>query len=196
MKKWFFNVAFLVGLFTNVQANTPEAAVLPAHSMMKAQFVQNRYLSGVPMPIISKGNLTLAEGRGLVWDTLTPFPSTLIITKKGLFQWDGQTKAPVIKGGDKAIFEVMGQIFNVAPGKTIPGFTLEKVPAKKKFWSLRLVPGHPQVTNFIKCIIITGGKYITHISIQRPNGDHDEIDILSHKIEPKVTSDMEVLLND
>jgi hypothetical protein len=158
-------------------------AGIEADKALEANFVQYRHLSGIAKPIRSEGNLLLWEGHGLIWTTSSPFPSAILITKKGIYQLENNSKTPLFKsGGDNALFEAMAGIFRIKNDQQIKGFAIQQLPSTPTNWQMCLIPQNIRVQNFIQSITVEGNEQITRLSIARPNGDRDEIEINGHAI--------------
>ena len=54
-------------------------AVLAEKPIVKGNFVQEKYLSRLNRSLMSSGNFIIAARQGMVWETLLPFPSTMIL---------------------------------------------------------------------------------------------------------------------
>lgn len=50
--------------------------------VVHAQFEVTKEVPGVPVPLVSRGNVTLAPNRGLIWETLEPFVGVQIFGVK------------------------------------------------------------------------------------------------------------------
>lgn len=192
-------LCLLISCFSNLEAqeafNLPKS--FPSGSVLKANFIQYRHLNGVPKPIKSEGNIVIWDGKGLIWTTSLPFPNSLLITQKGLYQLENQRKSPVVKaGGDNALFDVMAGIFKINMQEQIKGFSIEKLPSNNDRWRIRLVPQYSQVKNFIHSIVVEGNEQITHITISRPKGDRDEIDIKDHLLLENVSPEIRKWFNE
>lgn len=185
------------GFNLNAQILPGKTNSLPSGGVLEAHFTQKRHLNGIPKPIESKGQMILWEGNGLVWSTMTPFPNTICITGKGLFQIENQNKIPLIKAGNEsAIFEMLGGVFNIKDLKELKGFSLETLTGDSTPWKIRLTPQNSQVINFIKTLEIEGDEQISKLVIIRPNGDFDEIEIKDHIIKENVPPEVRGLLNE
>src|SRR5262249_20753147 len=126
MKTFILFLLILLGLNLEAQILPDRTSALPAGSVLEANFIQHRHLTGIPKSIESKGHMVLWDGKGLIWSTSSPFPNTILITKKGLYQLENQSKIPMLKAGsENAIFDVMAGIFNIKDVKDLKGFTLE-----------------------------------------------------------------------
>lgn len=187
-------LSLFVVLSSNIAAFSGKIAELPQGSVLEAKFIQNRFLKGIPKPIKSEGNMVLWEGKGLAWNTLSPFPNSILINKKGLYQLQDKMKTPMVKaGGDNTMFDIMAGIFNLRSTGQVKGFTIVELPANKGGWRIRLLPQHRQVQNFIGSITVDGGEQITHITIARPNGDRDEIEVKNHEVKNTISFDIKEL---
>lgn len=186
--KYFLICIFLI-FSINIQAHE-----MPQDSVLKAHFTQYRYLRDIPKPIKSEGQLVLWEGKGLLWSTHSPFPNSIIITKQGIYQLQNNTIAPMVKnGGNTVLFEVMVHLFKINQEGQVKGFTTEKLQPKNSEWRIRLIPQHDQVRYVIQSITVEGNTHITHISIARPYGDHDEIDVDHHEFSNEISAELKRL---
>lgn len=189
-------VIFLL-MFFSFTLESQEVNTLPPGSILEAKFTQYRHLIGIPKPIQSNGTMLLWQGKGLIWATNSPFPNSILITKMGLYQLEDRVKTPIIKtGGDNAIFDVMAGIFNMNDIAAIKGFIFENMPSNNGNWRFRLIPEYPQIKGFIQFIMVEGNLHITHMTISRPNGDHDEIDITDHVIKEDSLAEVEELFDE
>jgi hypothetical protein len=178
---------------------------LPANNLLKAKFSQHRYLKDIPKPIISKGDLILWNGKGLIWQTTKPFPGTLLITKKGIYQVEGNLKKPLIQNQvmaqQAALFDMLSKILNGSFAE-VQGFKSEPLPSTTHGeWGFKLTP--PEVIQqVISSIVIQGTKHISRITIHRPNGDKDDITIDQHtlydtqSIDQAISGQLKALFND
>lgn len=197
MRKLTLCFLILLGITLKAQAIPDSHAALPAGSILEANFTQYRHLNSIPKPITSQGHLILWDGKGLVWSTYSPFPNSILITKKGLYQLQGDTKTAMVKaGGDNAMLDIMTGIFNLKDQGQFKGFAIENLLSKEGKWRIRLIPQYGQVQNFISSIVVEGDTHITHITISRPNGDHDEIDIKDHAIHETVSEKIRNTFNE
>ncbi len=196
VKKFIVYVLIFLGLNLEVQAMPSQAAALPPGGLLTANFVQYRHLNGIPKPIKSEGHMILWDGKGLLWSIAAPFPHAILITKTGLYQVENKIKTTLVKAGDNSMFDVMAGIFNMQEGREIKGFTIEDVSASHNPWKIRLTPQHARVKSFIKSITVEGHAHITHITISRPSGDRDEIDVSGHAFAKSASPQMQELFDE
>jgi len=73
---------------------------LAEHPVVRGAFEQEKKLNKLDRSLKSSGNFIIAEGLGMVWDTVKPFPSTLTLGKDYLIQ-----SRP---GGQKTVLSAQG----------------------------------------------------------------------------------------
>lgn len=159
---------------------------IPEGGALKADFVQERHLTGIPKPIISTGEIVVWKDKGLLWNTKTPFSSMLLVSAKGLFQIDKGKKTPIVQAGqssgDRTIFNTLGNVFAGDFSEGVQGFEIKMLPESQNQWHIHLSPVYTEIRNFIRAIDITGSTYISEVKISRPNGDHDVIRVKNHML--------------
>jgi hypothetical protein len=209
MKKILLILSISLVFICNAQAEVMlenKIALIPANGLLTADFVQERHLVGIPKPLISTGKIWIWKGRGLIWKTDTPFPSTILITSKGLYQVEDGKKNALIKmttaSGDHTIFDTLGNVLAGDFSQGIKGFTLQTLPEKQKVWQIRLLPAYAEIKNFISYISISGKKQLSDIVVSRPNGDQDIIHVKnqllfeSDSINKTLTAEQQAWFND
>jgi hypothetical protein len=160
-------------------------ANLPRGGLLKAEFTQKRYMQAIAKPIVSQGQILLWDGKGLIWDTKSPFPSSILMTQGGLFSLDLGQKKSLMQGQQKhqeeALMNVMSKLLN-GSFDDIDGFTSKSMNASKQGqWSVTLTPPDA-IAKFISSIQVHGSKHIAQLTIYRANGDRDEISLHNHKV--------------
>lgn len=68
-------------------------------------FKQTKHILGIKMPIISSGNFILSTGKQVIWETLKPFYSKVIISEQG--------------------FQVQDELYSAGPLKQISSILLQ-----------------------------------------------------------------------
>lgn len=161
-----------------------QTAVIPANGLLTANFTQQRHLTGIAKTLTSTGRIILWNGKGLIWDTKTPFANTLLVTAKGLYQIEDGKKTALITGqnNDQAMFNTIAKVLsgNIAAG--VPGFEAVSLPTSASNTQTKLVPTVAEIKTMIAAIIIEGSEKISHVTIQRPNGDEDDIAFHNQRI--------------
>lgn len=182
-------------------AEAAPAPTLAAGQTLHGRFVQVRRLKGFASPLKSDGAFVLAPGRGLIWRIETPIKTTTVITPAGIRQIiDGDevqhidaAKAPfvahfydMLNGALLGNWEAMRHDFAV------------KTTGDRNAWRTILTPLRPDdpIAGMIASIVITGGKMVDAIEINRANGDSENMTFLDQTVSSTaLTGDDARLLN-
>lgn len=155
---------------------------IPNDGGFKARFHQKRFLKALPTPIILEGNMTLWQNHGLIWETISPFPNTLLITKEGVFLMNNGKKKPMMKNGHTSDEKILTLFSHFLTGdlSSIEGFTFSPSSTAK---NQEIIP-LPPLSSFLTKIQLkmTDKGQPCQIILYRPNGDKDEINISHQKI--------------
>ena len=79
--------------------------------VVRGQFVQRRYVRGLPQALESQGEFLFAQGVGIEWRTRTPVESQITITPTGIGQGQGSGPSPRPSGLPPAALPVVARIF-------------------------------------------------------------------------------------
>jgi hypothetical protein len=158
---------------------------IPINGLLKANFTQKRYMKDIQNPIISKGEILLWNGKGLIWDTKSPFPTSLLMAKSGLYQLEGERKIPLMQGQangyEGMLLDTITKVLNGSFSE-IKEFDVRPLPSSiSGKWKVDILPPE-RIQKFISSLLIEGDLFISHIIIYRPNGDHDYIIINNQKV--------------
>lgn len=164
---------------------------IPDSGILKSTFTQKRYLKGIPYPLPSSGEITLWAGKGVLWRTHTPFPSQMVMNQTGFYYVQGTKKISLFNNGrigkERAFHESLSTMLEIFSSilkgdfSKIKGFSSSTLAPTTKgaTWAVRLAP-KGNLIKFIASVDIEGTSnnnkpYVSHISIKRSNGDHDDI---------------------
>lgn len=180
-------IVFLCGLLMIIPVYSSDIKIehvkIPDNHLLKTTFKQKRFLQGISKPIESQGELIVLGNKGIIWNTSSPFPSTVLITHQGLYQIVDNTPQSVLKSDNNSM---MSMISTILTGSFIEGVKDFEVMAhphpNKKRWIIELIPKEKTMKSFLNSINIEGAEYVQSIVIQRTNGDKDVIVIENHSI--------------
>ncbi|MBW8309800.1 MAG: outer membrane lipoprotein carrier protein LolA [Candidatus Paracaedibacteraceae bacterium] len=165
--------------------------------VLTASFIQKKKITGLPAPLVSSGTLTVQNGKGIVWETETPFPITLLLNQHGIFQIDEGKKTNLVHGRnqDKTILNILSKVLN-GNFNTITEFKVKVLEMEgDNYWKIDLL-AQGAIAKFITKIQIDGNQFIRKIVIQRANKDTDEITLSQHQLTKTPAADIANLLND
>lgn len=149
---------------------------IPAGKVLSMTFIQQRHLSALPTPLISRGTLKLLPKIGLIWETTTPFPNTLIINQKGIFQLSDGNLNPLSKAlQNNMIFDLLSKILEGSFQEDLKAFETKTITPKKGQWAVQLLPKMSHLKDMLVAIDIHGDTHVSLVVIHRAQGDYDEI---------------------
>lgn len=164
-----FTLPALAGdIATTVQKQLQQPTIL------KGDFIQLKRLEGFKKPLESRGRFIVIRERGVLWQTIQPFASTMKITRDEIVQKDGNrttfhmdaSKEPVIRAINNVLFSMFsGDVARLQHLFNLDGEITEKG------WRLLLRPKDAAMTKVIREVHLEGGKLVESIDIRDTNGD-------------------------
>ena len=145
---------------------------LRASPIVRGHFVQQKFLRSLPQPLTSRGDFTLAAGRGLLWLLRSPIAQDLRISANGIARRgpDGAWQAlPQHTGASRE-----NRLFlSVLAGDTSglrENFDLS-LSGGPDAWQLMLLPRSVLLRQIFENIQINGGKLVDRIELREVQGD-------------------------
>ena len=146
---------------------------LGEHPFVRGVFEQEKTLSRLGRSLKSSGNFLIAADLGMVWDTVSPFPSTLTLGKDYLVQSrpGGQRTILSAQGNETFIrlADVISTLFSGHSRGLLDNFAVFFIDGA--VWELGLTPIDRAIGTFAERIIMTGDRAIRTIEIHEQNGD-------------------------
>lgn len=183
-------------------------AVLPAHAedllasvaarladapVIRGQFEQTRRLSGFSNPLVSRGEFVLARGRGVVWQTREPFPSSLLVTPgklvmrgpDGRVQQQMQAEAqPAMRVvGESMIAVLRGDLRGLSARFDVAGKLVGK-----DGWTLVLIPNDAGMRRVFTRIELAGDKFVRNVRLEEAGGDSTVVRMIDPVAAGKLTA--------
>jgi len=147
---------------------------LAAHPVVRGKFEQEKTLSRLNRSLKSSGNFIIASGVGMVWDTASPFPSTLALGKNYIIQSRPGGQRNVLNAQGNETFlrmaEVINAVFSGNSQGLIDNFNIY-YSGGGGGWELGLSPRDTSIGVFAEKIIMKGDTAIKSIFIYEQNGD-------------------------
>lgn len=157
------------------------------HNSSYIDFVQTKQIEALSRPLTSTGKIWLSPNDELVWQTLVPLKSTLVISVNGLKQYNkndvlqAEMNLPVALDLANIFLDILKSNYS-----SLEESFSSSLNCDNENWQLDLQPLDSQVSNFLTSISINGGDILEGISFQEVRGDITKI-ILS---EPRFDSEM------
>jgi hypothetical protein len=172
---------------------TAICAELAARPLVKGSFALTKTLPRLNRSLVSRGDFIIAAEQGMVWETRSPFPSTLIVGRDFMAQsTPGGTKSKIDARGNElfmSIADTMSALFTGNAEKLREGFDQYFMEtAGGTGWTVGLVPRERTVRSFMERIVLSGsasdgggGALIRSIVIYEPGGGSAAYALSDHR---------------
>lgn len=158
-------------------------ARLSRHPVIKGSFEQVKRLERLDRSLNSSGNFIIASNIGMVWETLRPFPSTMVLGKDFIIQFrpGGQKTVLSAQGNETFIrmADVLNAVFSGNAGALRENFEIFYAE-NASGWELGLIPMDRAIASFAVTIIMTGDSALRTIVIREQNGDSTSYNLSDH----------------
>ena len=159
-------------------------ANLAEKPIMKGNFVQEKYLNRFDRSLLSSGNFIIASEQGMVWETLQPFPSTMILGKDFIMQSRPDGRKSVLSSQGNETFtqmaDVISSVFSGQSQGLLENFEIYFF-GNVSGWNMGLLPRDSIFASFITRITMNGDSAIRNIRIFEKNGDIITYTLSNHR---------------
>ena len=167
-----YNLSHAADVLTDITARLVKLPIT------QGEFQQEKHLKILSKPLISTGTFTYSQSKGVIWKTLTPIPSLLLVNEAHLLTGQGEQSVPPAFG---KVFKAMlgGDLKQLSDGFVITG------EDKKNAWTLQLTPKDELLKKIISSIILNGDTELRGLEMQEANGNISRISFtkISHPAE-------------
>ncbi len=161
------------------QADTLDdiASRLVRRPTLVAHYTAEKKTASIPVPLISRGTLTISEPQGLIWKTQSPFESFAVFTDTRIgFSNDGKQWIVRPQGHTQSYIEQIEIIVSGRLDSFRDQFLLDaQLDSTSGRWSLIATPKHDRVQSMITEIAFFGNLHVERILITQSNGDTTRI---------------------
>lgn len=190
---------FLVLTFLSVTAHAVTLEELQQRfsqvPVLRADFAQQRTISGMAQPLNSSGNLLIAQQQGLWWQQEKPFSLTLLLTEKRMVQiMAGQEPQVVTADNNPQMFQfnsLLSALFHADRKVLEENFALDFKDLGKGAWKLVLTPRVSPLNRLFRSITLNGETFLNNIDINDMQGDATHIRFFNQKTTPATLTDAE-----
>jgi hypothetical protein len=173
----------LVGPLARTQADQP---------VLAGTFAQRKFLRELPTPLRSDGDFVFSKELGVVWHTVHPFDSELVLTRDGIKQSaQGTRTARVDTAGKPAVrvsVELFFALFALDLDRLAKDFDLFATKVESG-WQLGLRPKPGVLAAAFSSVVIHGAQRMQRIDLVEANGDRSEIDLVTLDRLPQLTDE-------
>lgn len=183
MKKYIITfILFLTYLLTvSVYASAPIAqiqAMLAKPQIICGRFDQTKQLVGINKPLISNGRFCVITGKGVLWQTLQPFPNTLRLTPDAIVQMQGDRVITRLDAQQEPVVRMINSVlFSVLAGNLDQLNKLFELngSVQNNNWQVALQARQPALAQAIGDINLQGDYYVRKVTLREASGDRTTI---------------------
>ncbi|USX28510.1 outer membrane lipoprotein carrier protein LolA [Oxalobacteraceae bacterium OTU3CINTB1] len=174
-------LAAALATFNPAQAAAPVAkiqAMLAKPPIMCGRFDQTKQLAGMKKPLASNGRFCVVAGKGVLWRTLQPFPSTLRLTRDEIVNYQGDRVAMRLDAKTEPTVRMINNVlFSLLSGDLGQLETLFEVDGTvdATSWNVALKARQAALEKAIGTIKLDGGAYVKNIVMSEAGGDKTSI---------------------
>lgn len=145
---------------------------LRATPIVRGHFVQQKFLRSLPQPLTSRGDFTLAAGRGLLWLLRSPIVQDLRISANGIARRgpDGAWQALPQQTGAGRENRLFLSVLAGDTNDLRENFDLS-LSGGPDAWQLTLLPRSVLLRQIFENIQINGGRLVHRIELREVQGD-------------------------
>jgi len=171
---------------------------LAQHPFIRGNFEQEKILGRLNRTLKSSGKFVIAQGLGMIWNTVKPFPSTLALGKDYFIQSrPGGQKTVLSAQGNETFLrmaEVISTVFSGNAQGLLDNFEVYYIGGASS-WELGLAPRDKAVNVIAERILIKGDTVIKTIQLFEQNGDSIKYILSNHSFPEKLSSDEQALFS-
>jgi hypothetical protein len=179
-----FNLSYAADVLAEITARLVKTPIT------QGEFQQEKRLKILRKPLQSTGSFTYHQSKGVIWKTLTPIPSLLLVNEAHLLTGQGEQAVPPAFG---KVFKAMlgGDLNQLSEGFLITGEN------KKSVWQCQLIPKDELLKKIISSILLSGDTELRLLELQEVNGNLTRISFtkITHPVNltPEQEADFEHL---
>ena len=169
---------------------TAVCASIAQYPVVRGSFEQEKILSRINRSLKSNGNFIITSDRGMVWDTLNPFPSTLVLGRDFMIQSRPGGQKTVLNAKGNEVFTSMAEVLSSVFSGNAQG--LEKnfeiyFSSSASSWVMGLKPLNKAINSFAQMIIMNGDSVIKTIYLIENGGDSIKYILSNHNLTGALT---------
>ncbi|CDL86539.1 LolA family protein [Xenorhabdus cabanillasii] len=196
MKRWWWMI-LLLAVNGSAHAVTLEELQqrFAKQSVVRAEFTQERQIQGMAQPLYSRGEMLVAQHRGLWWHQQKPFPLTLVLDDSRMVQAiAGQTPQVITADSNPQMFQfnhLMRALFQADRAVLEENFTTGFKDLGQEKWQLALTPKTSPLDKLFTVITLNGQANLDSILLIDKQGDRTELFFTKHRLTPEMLSNEE-----
>jgi len=144
--------------------------------VLRGEFSQEKQVAGFNNPLRSQGRFVLAQDHGVIWTTLKPFPSEVVVTRDRILsrQRDGSSRVELDGRQQPAMRSVNAIMFALMSGDAqalSAQFTVKVEALPDNGWKMQLTPRSAILGKVFSALTLSGDRYVRQVQIIEANQD-------------------------
>jgi outer membrane lipoprotein-sorting protein len=144
--------------------------------VLRGEVTQEKQVAGFKNPLRSQGRFVLAQDHGVVWTTLKPFPSEVVVTRDRILsrQSDGSSRVELDGRQQPAMRSVNAIMFALMSGDAqalSAQFTVKVEVLPGNAWRMQLTPRSAMLGKVFAQLTLSGDRYVREVQINEANQD-------------------------
>lgn len=144
--------------------------------VLRGEFIQEKQVAGFNNPLRSQGRFVLAQDHGVIWTTLKPFPSEVVVTRDRILsrQRDGSSRVELDGRQQPAMRSVNAIMFALMSGDAqalSAQFTVKVEALTDNGWKMQLTPRSAILGKVFSALTLSGDRYVRQVQIIEANQD-------------------------
>lgn len=189
MKGWLLMIVALCSLSVQAVTLTELQQRFSQQPVLRAEFEQQRSISGMAKPLKSSGELLISQQKGLWWAQQKPFPLTLLLDDKRMVQTlAGQPPQVVTADNNPQMFQfnrLLTALFHADSLALEQNFALQFSDLGHNKWRLVLTPKTTPLDRLFKRITLNGEQFLETIDIDDMQSDATHIRFFNQRTVPQ-----------
>lgn len=157
-----FNQSYAEDILYRIAARLEQALIT------QGEFQQEKNFKFLSKPLLSTGTFTYHKSQGVIWKTLSPLSSTLLVNDTQLSSEQGERVLP----------PAFGRVFKALLGGELKRLDEAFIVTGKDLasgWQVQLTPKDDLLKKIISAIMLTGDSELRLLELQEVNGNATRI---------------------
>lgn len=146
--------------------------------VVRAEFVQERFIADLTRPTVSRGRVTVSRQDGVLWRIESPVKLALAFTQDGVIETgpDGVRRRRGQRRGavDTEVGRLMRSIVGADEESLRNAFEAVAQGSLER-WTIRLTPRVREMARFLREVRLGGGRHLETIEIEETSGNSTAI---------------------
>ena len=145
--------------------------------VFKGEFEQHKKLPVFANAFISNGRFLSIRDHGLIWETLTPAPSTLVMTPGKVIQkMNGREQSFQASGTGYDGLGILLPALLDGDLNTLESYFHVQLKGDATSWTFEMTPKSKELASLIETVLVHGeGESLTEANLKGADGDHTRI---------------------